>query len=137
CRNARGVAMPPNRDSFCPHFQTAIELIGRRWSGTILRALMDGPLRFSEISTRIPEISDRSLSLRLKELENESVTVRLVEATQPVSVSYKLTDKGRDLEVVIAEVERWAHDWVAPPETSNHGRPRPDLRPDEGLRTSL
>ncbi|MGH2820977.1 MAG: winged helix-turn-helix transcriptional regulator [Actinomycetota bacterium] len=116
---------PSTRDSFCPQFQKAIELIGRRWSGTILRALMGSPLRFSEISARIPEISDRSLSARLKELEAEAVVVRRVEATQPVSVSYELTEKGRALGAVIAEVERWAHDWVASPEAAASEARRP------------
>jgi DNA-binding HxlR family transcriptional regulator len=54
--------------------------------------------------------------LRLKELEAEAIVVRMVDATQPVSVSYELTGKGRALESVIAELESWAHDWVAPPE---------------------
>lgn len=99
---------------FCPHFQRAIELIGARWSGTILRALLDGPMRFSELAAGIPEISDRSLSRRLKELEAEGVLVRHVEATQPVSVTYELAPKGRDLEAAVAAVERWAHDWVDP-----------------------
>ena len=102
------------RASFCPHFQKAIELVGKRWTGTILRALLARPLRFSEIAAHVEEISDRSLSLRLKELEREGLVVRRVEATQPVSVGYELTDKGRALERAIAEVERWAHDWVAP-----------------------
>jgi DNA-binding HxlR family transcriptional regulator len=102
------------RDSFCPHYQKAIELVGKRWSGTILRALLEGSLRFSQISGRIPQISDRSLSLRLKELETEGVLARRVNATRPpVSVSYELTEKGRDLEAVISAMERWAHDWVA------------------------
>jgi DNA-binding HxlR family transcriptional regulator len=104
---------PSQRDSFCPHFQKAIELVGRRWSGTILRALLDRPLRFSEISAHIPEISDRSLSMRLKELEREAVVIRTVQATKPISVVYDLTDKGRALESAIAAVESWAHDWVA------------------------
>jgi len=104
---------PSARESFCPHFQKAIELVGRRWSGTILRALLERPLRFSEISAHIPEISDRSLSLRLKQLERESVVVRSVNTTQPISVVYDLTDKGRALEAAIAAVETWAHDWVA------------------------
>lgn len=99
--------------SFCPHFQKAIELVGKRWSGTILRALMGRPLRWSEISAAIPEISDRALSLRLKNLEQEGLVIRSVEASQPVSVSYELTERGRDLEAVIAAVERWAHDWIA------------------------
>jgi DNA-binding HxlR family transcriptional regulator len=106
---------------FCPHFKKAIELVGKRWSGTILRALMDRALRFSEISAHIPEISDRSLSLRLKELEAEDIVTRTVDATKPVSVRYELTDKGRALEMVIAELESWAHDWVATPEPVRSG----------------
>lgn len=80
-----------------------------------MRALMGQSLRFSEIAVRIPEISDRSLSLRLKELETEAIVLRVVEPSQPVSVRYELTDKGRDLETAIAAIERWAHEWVAPP----------------------
>jgi len=113
--------MKPDERAFCPHFQRAIELVGKRWSGSILRALLDGPLRFSEISARIPHISDRSLSLRLKELEAEAVVLRRVEATQPVSVSYELTEKGRALEEVIAGLESWAHDWVAQSEADAEG----------------
>jgi DNA-binding HxlR family transcriptional regulator len=107
----------PDRD-FCPHFQKAIELVGKRWSGTILRALLDRPLRFSEISARVPDISDRSLSLRLKELEAEALVMRKVEPAQPVTVGYELTTKGRDLEAAIGAVEHWAHDWVAPSEVA-------------------
>jgi DNA-binding HxlR family transcriptional regulator len=103
---------------FCPHFQKAIELVGKRWTGTILRALLGGPLRFSEVTVAVPEISDRSLSPRLKELEQEGLVSRHVESTQPVSVIYELTAKGRDLEAAIAAVERWAHDWVAPAKTA-------------------
>ena len=99
---------------FCPHFQRSIELVGRRWTGSILRALLDGPLRFSRIAASVPSISDRALSLRLKELEREGLVTRRVEATQSVSVSYELTAKGRALEEAIAAVERWAGDWVAP-----------------------
>jgi DNA-binding HxlR family transcriptional regulator len=99
---------------FCPHFRTAIELIGRRWSGSILRALLESPLRFSQISAAIPDISDRSLSLRLKELESQDVIVRRVEPSKPVAVAYELTSKGRALEATITAVEDWAHDWVAP-----------------------
>jgi DNA-binding HxlR family transcriptional regulator len=113
----------PDGGEFCPHYQKAIELVGRRWSGTILRALLDGPLRFSEISGRIPVISDRSLSMRLKELEREGVVIRRVETTQPVKVSYGLTAKGRDLETAIAALEAWAHDWVAPPEAEPEEAP--------------
>ncbi|MPZ71440.1 MAG: ArsR family transcriptional regulator [Actinobacteria bacterium] len=115
-----------SRAEFCPHFQKAIEVVGKRWSGTILRALMEGPRRFSQIRAHVTDISDRALSMRLKELEAEGLVMRRVEPTTPVSVSYELTDKGGSLERAIAEVERWAEEWVAPaaPEPKDHDRAR-------------
>ncbi len=97
---------------FCAAFQRAVELIGRRWCGAIARALLDGPRYFAELERAIPDISGRALSQRLKELEAEGIVVRRVEATSPVRVRYELTEKGRALESVVAEVERWAHDWL-------------------------
>ena len=97
---------------FCPYFQEAIELIGRRWSGAITRALLDGPRRFSELTRSIPEITDRGLSQRLKELEIEGIVERTVAPTSPPRVSYGLTDKGIALQGVIDQVEHWAHDWI-------------------------
>jgi DNA-binding HxlR family transcriptional regulator len=113
--------MTDARGSFCPDFQKAVELVGRRWSGTILRALMICSLRFSEITVAVPQISDRALSLRLKELEQEGLITRHVQASQPVSVRYQLTDKGRDLESVIAAIERWADDWIAAAKSATDG----------------
>ena len=43
-------------------FQRAIELIGKRWTGAILRVLISGPRRFNELLTAIPDLSDRLLS---------------------------------------------------------------------------
>jgi DNA-binding HxlR family transcriptional regulator len=97
---------------FCPYFQEAIELVGRRWSGAITRALLDGPRRFSELTRAIPDITDRGLSLRLKELEGEGIVERKVVPTSPPRVSYELTDKGVALQGVVDQVERWAHDWL-------------------------
>lgn len=97
---------------FCTVFQRAVELIGRRWCGAIARTLLGGPRYFSELARSIPDISPRALSQRLKELEAEGIVVRRVEATSPVRVRYELTEKGRSLESVVVEVERWAHAWL-------------------------
>ena len=40
----------------CPLYHEAVELVGRRWTGAILRVLMDGPLRFSEVAQAVPEL---------------------------------------------------------------------------------
>ncbi|MBA3259488.1 MAG: winged helix-turn-helix transcriptional regulator [Gemmatimonadales bacterium] len=98
--------------NFCPHFHKAIELIGRRWSGAILREMLAGASRFTEIRGAIPEISDRMLSERLKELEAEGVVLRQVHADTPVRVEYLLTHKGRALEKVIASIGDWADEWL-------------------------
>src|SRR6201988_1572791 len=62
----------------CPLYHEAVELVGRRWTGAILRVLMDGPLRFSEIAQAVPELSDRLLSERMKELEARGIVQRTV-----------------------------------------------------------
>jgi DNA-binding HxlR family transcriptional regulator len=98
---------------FCPKFQQAVELVGRRWCGAIARALLDGPQRFSELERSITDISARALTQRLRELEAEDVVERIVETTSPVRVSYALTEKGRALEEVVTSLERWADRWVA------------------------
>ena len=54
---------------FCAQYTRAIEIVGRRWTGVILRSLLVGSTRFSEILADIPGLSDRLLSERLKELE--------------------------------------------------------------------
>lgn len=103
-------------EAFCPYYLRAIELIGRRWTGAILRAMMSGVLRFSDLAASIPGLSDRMLSERLKELETEGLVERTVIPETPVRIEYRLTEKGRALGNVMGAVSQWAHDWLALPE---------------------
>ncbi len=100
--------------AFCPSYHHAIELIGRRWTGAILRAMLSGEARFSDIASVVPGLSDRLLSERLKELEAEGIVTRTVVASTPVRVDYALTEKGQALSEVIAAVSTWAEEWLAP-----------------------
>ena len=63
---------------FCPYFHRAVELIGQRWSGAILREMLAGATRFTEIRHAIPDISDRMLAERLKGLEAYELVERKV-----------------------------------------------------------
>jgi DNA-binding HxlR family transcriptional regulator len=99
--------------AFCPSYHHAIELIGRRWTGAILRAMLSGEARFSDIASVVPGLSDRLLSERLKELEAEGIVRRTVVASTPVRVDYALTEKGQALSEVIAAVSTWAEEWLA------------------------
>ena len=102
----------PHLSAFCPVFHHAIELIGRRWTGAILRAMLSGEARFSDIAAAVPGLSDRLLSERLKELEAEGIVTRTVVPSTPVRVDYALTDKGEALHDVIVAVSAWAESWA-------------------------
>lgn len=110
--------------NFCPRFFHAVELVGRRWTGVILRSLLGGPARFHEIRESIPDISDRMLSERLRELEAEGIVTRTVIPETPVRVEYALTEKGRALETAIVALGTWAERWVSL-EASATGTTRP------------
>jgi DNA-binding HxlR family transcriptional regulator len=100
------------RESCCGLYHQAVELVGKRWTGAILIALMDGPARFSEVKHLVPELSDRLLSERMKELEAEGIVARHVIDDTPVRVEYELTDKGRALEPALRALKRWANSWL-------------------------
>lgn len=104
-----------------------MELIGRRWTGAIVRALLAGDIRFGQMRATIPGISDRLLSQRLKELEAEGVVVRTVIDETPVRIEYHLTAKGEALASVVQSASEWAEDWLAPPIASKRRAvPTPD-----------
>src|SRR4029077_19253235 len=90
-----------------------IELIGKRWTGAVVKALLPGPARFNQLLAGIPGISDRVLTERLRELETEAIVERLVDRGPPVRVSYRLTSRGRALQPVLAAVADWAESWLA------------------------
>jgi DNA-binding HxlR family transcriptional regulator len=108
--------------SFCPRYHHAVELVGRRWTGAVIRVLLQGRARYHELRSAIPEISDRMLSERLRELELEGVIERAVVPETPIRVEYELTEKGRALEPVVRAIAKWAERWI--PAGSEGGRRR-------------
>ena len=99
-------------EQLCIRFQHAMELLGKRWTGLIIKLLMEGPLRFNELAERLEVVSDRMLAERLKELEHAGVVERRVFAEVPVRVEYSLTEKGHALAPVIESIEAWSDQWV-------------------------
>lgn len=96
----------------CPRFHYAVELIGRRWTGAILRAMLNGATRFSDITATVPGLSDRLLSERLRDLENEGIVTRTVTPDRPVRIEYHLTEKGQALGSVLDSIGTWAETWI-------------------------
>lgn len=98
--------------AFCPRFHKAMEQIGSRWTGVIIRALANDVHRFGDLKHSIPGLSDRMLAERLKELQADDIVRRTVFPETPVRVEYHLTEKGCSLANVLAAVTDWAEAWV-------------------------
>jgi len=111
--------------SLCPRFHKAIELIGSRWTGAVLRLLMNGRARFAELRDAIPDISDRMLSERLRILEEEGLIERHVLPEPPIKVEYELTQMGRELNKSLEAVGSWAEKWLpsSAPDGASEGKP--------------
>ena len=99
-------------EGLCPRFHRAVELIGRRWTGAIIRVLLPGPKRFNELLAAVPGISDRLLTERLRELEAAEIIRREVQPESPVRVQYELTCRGIELREPLDALGRWAERWI-------------------------
>lgn len=98
-------------EDLCPHYRQAMTLLGKRWTGLIVRVLSDRPSRFGEITASIDGLSDRMLSTRLRELERAGLVQRIVHDEVPVRVEYRLSAMGADLGPVLDALQQWAQRW--------------------------
>jgi DNA-binding HxlR family transcriptional regulator len=103
--------------AYCPRYEQAMSVLGKRWTGMIIRALLSGSCRFNAIASYVPGLSDRLLSERLKELEAEGIIERHVYPETPVRIEYVLTPKGHALRPIVEAVQAWSDRWVTPPES--------------------
>ena len=62
-----------NEPGLCATYVAAMEVLAKPWNGLIIATLEEGPLRFSELSARLPAIGDRMLAARLKELGTHGI----------------------------------------------------------------
>ncbi len=103
----------------CSRFHTAIELIGARWTGAILRALFTDQCRYAQIKAAVPGVSDTMLAQRLRALQRDGLIERHVVPATPVQVEYRLTPKGRALEPVLEAIVTWSHTWIPLPDSAH------------------
>jgi DNA-binding HxlR family transcriptional regulator len=96
----------------------AVELIGERWALLIVRDLLVGPHRFTDLRRGLPRIPTNVLSERLKELEDNGVVRRRVLPRPATAVVYELTPYGQQLEEVVKRLGVWG--------AQSLGEPRPD-----------
>lgn len=91
----------------CGMFYT-ISLIGGRWKLGILASLFDNEvLRYSEIKSKMSNITERMLIKQLKELQNDGLIIRHDYLETPPRVEYSISEKGKSLEDVLKTLRHW------------------------------
>ncbi|OXN00874.1 MarR family transcriptional regulator [Bifidobacterium vansinderenii] len=90
----------------CP-VETTLTLISDKWKILIVRDLLDGTKRFSELRRSIGHISQKVLTANLRQMETDGLVSRKVYAEVPPRVEYSLTDTGRSLQTVIDALWDW------------------------------
>jgi DNA-binding HxlR family transcriptional regulator/putative sterol carrier protein len=91
---------------FCG-FARALEVVGDRWAMMIVRDLLVGPKRFSDLHTGLPKIPTNVLTARLKQLEAGGVVERRAMPRPAGGVAYELTARGRELDESVVAIGRW------------------------------
>ncbi|OXM43977.1 winged helix-turn-helix transcriptional regulator [Amycolatopsis alba] len=96
----------------------ALEIIGERWSLLIVRDLVLGPKRFTELQAGLPKIPASTLSARLNELEQSGVLRRRLLPQLDAAVIYELTEYGSELDQIVLDLGLWG--------ARSLGRPAPE-----------
>ena len=97
-------------DAFDPECPTRVVLdrIGDKWTVLVIGSLVDGPLRFSALRSRIGGVAPKVLTQTLRAMERDGLLTRTVHAQVPPRVDYELTPLGASLTAPIATLTDWA-----------------------------
>ena len=96
---------------FCPVAKAA-EVVAERWTPLVIRELLAGSRRFSDIQRGVPLMSSSLLSRRLRDLQQAGIVER-VPGTGPRSSEYVLTEAGRELRPIVELLGVWGQRWVS------------------------
>lgn len=98
---------------FCA-LAVALDVVGERWTLLIIRELLAGPRRFTDLLAGLPGISTNLLAERLRRLEQQGLVARRVLPPPAGSAVYELTEFGRGLENALLELGRWGSRLLPP-----------------------
>ena len=118
----QGPAKSRNYGQYCG-LARALELIGERWALLIVRDLLVGPRRFSDLKTGLPRIPTNVLSARLKELELAGVIERRALPRPASAVVYELSAFGAQLEGIVLSLGRWGAQVLGEPRSEERVTP--------------
>jgi DNA-binding HxlR family transcriptional regulator len=106
--------MAKKYDHFCP-MAHALDMVGDRWELLIVRELLQGPKRYTDLADGLPGIGTNILAARLRDLESCGVVAKRTLPPPAASRVYELTDYGRELRPVMRELALWGARSLGPP----------------------
>jgi len=115
---------------YCPVAVT-LDLVGERWTLLIIRELLGGPLRYSDLQAALKGIPPNLLADRLRDLEANGLVAKQVLPPPAARTVFTLTDDGRALDAVVRDLARWGLRRLEPPEPSD------EVRGDSAARAGL
>jgi DNA-binding HxlR family transcriptional regulator len=106
--NGKNLAFRLEGETFHCALDITMRYIGGKWKGVVLWYLKNSTLRFGELKQRIPDITEKMLSLQLRALEADGLIKREVYGEKPpIRVEYSLTAFGKSLVPAINELAKW------------------------------
>jgi DNA-binding HxlR family transcriptional regulator len=118
--------MKKRYDQYCPVCH-ALGLVGERWALLVVRELLKGPKRYTDLLDGMPGIGTNILAARLRELEAGGIVRKTKLPPPAASTVYELTDYGRELEEPLYALARWGARTLPPPVNEE------DFYPEWGL----
>ena len=98
--------MEPTNPETCP-VEVMLHVLRGKWKPMILHHLDRGTHRFGELRRLLPDATQQMLTAHLRELERDGLVHREVYAQVPPKVEYSLTETGRSLRPIVAQMARW------------------------------
>jgi DNA-binding HxlR family transcriptional regulator len=106
--------MSKHYDQYCPVAHT-LDVVGDRWALLVVRELMQGPKRYTDLAEGLPGIGTNILAARLRDLEATGVVTKKTLPPPAASRVYELTDYGLELKPVMRELALWGARSLGPP----------------------
>jgi DNA-binding HxlR family transcriptional regulator len=110
--------MAKHYDHYCP-VAHALDIVGERWALLVVRELMPGPKRYTDLAEHLPGIGTNILASRLRDLEAAGIVEKRTLPPPAASRVYQLTDYGQELRSVLRELALWGARSLGPPTTDD------------------
>jgi DNA-binding HxlR family transcriptional regulator len=99
---------PRTKHSQCCPAEQVMEVLGGKWRVGIIHNLVPGPLRFNELRSKLPGITQKMLTQQLRHLERYGIIDRKQFAQIPPRVEYSLTELGKSVYPLVTQISKWS-----------------------------